>query len=58
MIARTPQAALTGVHTPAGSVCVQEFRDALNAVVLGREVGSEPEWFTEGLAQLQKEAGL
>ena len=46
------------MHTPAGSVCVQEFRDALNAVVLGREVGSEPEWFTEGLAQLQKEAGL
>jgi hypothetical protein len=39
-------------------VCLQEFRDALNAVVLGREVGEEPAWFTEGLAQLQAAAGL
>ena len=46
------QAALHGVHTPSGSVCLQEFRDALNAVVLGREQGAEPAWFTEGLAAL------
>jgi hypothetical protein len=34
-------AAVNGKHTPAGKVCIQEFRDALNAVLLGREIGGE-----------------
>jgi hypothetical protein len=37
---------------------LQEFREALNAVILGREVGAEPAWFTAGLEQLRAEAGL
>jgi len=37
--------------TPAGSVSVQEFRDALNEVMAGRDAGEEPLWFSKALSE-------
>jgi hypothetical protein len=35
--------------TPAGCCSIQEFRDALNEVLTGRDAGEEPEWFSSAV---------
>ena len=35
--------------SPLISQSIQDFRDALNAVLLGRGIGEEPAWFTEAM---------
>lgn len=44
------RAAEHGAVTPRGAVSVQEFRDALNEVMAGRDAEEEPRWFSEALA--------
>ena len=50
------RAASHGRYSPAGYVCLQEFRDALNAVIAGRDAGEEPAWFGEALRDLDARA--
>lgn len=46
------QAACNGRFTAVGSVCVQEFRDALNAIVVARLEGApEPTWFLAAMKE-------
>jgi hypothetical protein len=50
-----PQAT-EGARTPKGCVCLQEFRDALNEVLLGRMEGQDPEWFRAAMASAEGES--
>ncbi len=43
------RAAATGVVTPAGAVCIQEFKDVMNEVLSARDAGEEPAWFTQAV---------
>ncbi len=45
-------AANEGKHTRRGEVCVQGFREKLNAVLGGRDAGEEPAWFGVAMAEL------
>jgi len=49
------RAARQGTHTRVGSVCVQGFREALNAVLAGRDAGAEPEWFTQDMRAMAEQ---